>query len=58
MDRAHPFKPSLNCGMYREFATMMATESEGETKKFELRIIFRSASPSGRTKLRRRRSCL
>merc|ERR1712045_227046 len=46
MDRAHPFKPSLNCGIYFEFATMIATESEGETKKFELKIMLRSASPS------------
>merc|ERR1719387_646848 len=32
MERAQPLRPSLNCGMRSELATIIATESEGETK--------------------------
>mmetsp|Transcript_44837 Transcript_44837/g.124674 ORF Transcript_44837/g.124674 Transcript_44837/m.124674 type:complete len:239 (+) Transcript_44837:603-1319(+) len=46
MERAHPFRPSLNCGMRSELAASMANESDGETKNWELRIMLRSASPS------------
>merc|ERR1712125_2265 len=46
MERAHPFRPSLNCGMRSAFATIIARESEGEQKNFEDMIMLRSASPS------------
>merc|ERR1719491_1155285 len=46
MDRAQPFNPLLNCGMQSEFATIIAKESEGETKNWDPMIMLRSASPS------------
>mmetsp|Transcript_4501 Transcript_4501/g.14436 ORF Transcript_4501/g.14436 Transcript_4501/m.14436 type:complete len:204 (-) Transcript_4501:1010-1621(-) len=48
MDRAQPLRPPafLNCGMRSALATIMASESEGDTKNCEPRIMFLSASPS------------
>ena len=46
MERARPLRPSLKYGMHFAFAAMMATESEGVTKKLLPRIMLRSPSPS------------
>mmetsp|Transcript_1104 Transcript_1104/g.3493 ORF Transcript_1104/g.3493 Transcript_1104/m.3493 type:complete len:213 (+) Transcript_1104:783-1421(+) len=46
IERAHALRPCLKKGIALAFAAMTARESEGVTKKFAPRIMFRSASPS------------
>jgi hypothetical protein len=46
MERAQPLSPPAKYGMHVALATIMARESEGDTKKREPMIMLRSASPS------------
>mmetsp|Transcript_4179 Transcript_4179/g.15319 ORF Transcript_4179/g.15319 Transcript_4179/m.15319 type:complete len:205 (-) Transcript_4179:767-1381(-) len=46
IDLASPLSPLLKYGMHWAFAAMMATESEGVTKKLLPKIMLRSPSPS------------
>merc|ERR1712194_543080 len=46
IDLAAPFSPEANWGIVSAFATIMASESEGETKNCDPIIMLRSASPS------------